>query len=247
MRAIDPKPRKQYFFIKVFTTFSLCHEKIYRCSRCIFAIERRIVSRIDRQSFINEKGQIDKRKKIKTTSMQTTIAMIDDKKNSFDLSSEEVCNDFALSGFVLFYFVSEGAAFVHSCRSSSGSDYQPRWGASSREMRVPIAPNRRRNGIGSNDERCNTGFVLSHVLSPFHPFPPPSTARSPHLSFSWFNIRSGWPPSSLFGAEQFRTRIGFSCRRIVKRDASKRFFNLSSFRVKIFLVRTREIFCTCAT
>lgn len=54
--------------------------------------------------------------------MQITIAMIDNKKNSFDLSSEEVCNDFALSGLVLSYFVSEGAAFVHSCRSSSGSD-----------------------------------------------------------------------------------------------------------------------------
>lgn len=113
---------------------------------------------------------------------------------------------------ILSYFVSEGTAFVHSCLPIPlwiGSDYQPRWGALSREMRVSIAPNRRRNGIEGNDERCNTDFVRSHVLFSF-PFPHP---RSPHLSFSGFNIRSNRPPSFLFGIERFCVRIGFSCGR----------------------------------
>lgn len=230
MRAIDLKPREQYFFIKA---FSLWHfEKIFRCSRCHnFTMEGRAISYNDTRSFIDGKGQWSiTEKKLR----YHRIANYDDDdrcKESFDLSSEEkVCNDVALSGFVLSYFVSARAAFVHSCLPillRIGSDYQPRWGALSREMRVSIAPNRRRNGIGGNDERCNTGFVRSHVLFPF-PYP-----RSPHLSFSWFNIRSGRPPSFLFGAERFRARIGFSCGRLAKRDASKR-FNLSSFRAKTF-------------
>jgi len=105
----------------------------------------------------------------------------------------------------------------------------PRWGVLSREMRVPVAPNRRRNGIGDNDERCNTSLVRSHVSFPF----PSSYPRSFRLSFSLFNIQFNRPPSFLFGAERFRVRIRFSFGKVRKRDASK-FFDLSSFRIKTF-------------
>lgn len=177
MRAIDLKPREQYFFIKAFTTFSLCHfGKIFRCSRYPdpdnFATKRRIVSHIDTESFINEKGKIDRRRNTVTTGSQTTIAMISDKKEDFDLSSEEMCNDVALSGFVLSYFVSRRGRLL-SCLPillRIGSDYQPRWSALSREMRVSIATNRRRNGIGGNDERCNTSYTLT-FCPPFSRYP----------------------------------------------------------------------------
>lgn len=112
-----------------------------------------------------------------------------------------------------------------------GSDYQPRRDALPGEMRVSIALNRRRKGIGGNDEHCNTGFVRSHVLPSF-----PTVFTSPLLRsfFSWFNTRFDRPSSFRSGPARSRPRIGFSRERTMKRNARKRSFNLFSFQAKTF-------------
>lgn len=152
------------------------------------------------------------------------ITMMDVRTEGLDSSSgkETVYNDVALSG--LFCPTSfSGGGFRSSLYLPIllwiGSDYQPRRGVLSGEMRVSIAPNRddRRKGIEGNDERCNIG---SHVLPSF----PRHVLPTLPLERAFLGLTYG-----LTGLLHFASRssaistpeIGFSCERTVKRNARK--------------------------
>lgn len=118
--------------------------------------------------------------------------------------------------------------FTPACRSRTGLDqitnhaealYHEKCG-------FPLHRNRRRKGIGGNDECCNTGFVRSHVS----PLPTISYtgASLSYPFFSWFNTRSSLTIVVLLwlGTISFTNKI-LSCERNANRDAKKRSIFLS--------------------